>query len=957
MKIQKLTALVMAFTVSCGVIETVNNYSPVSFTASAEEQNTATAVFDSKTSTLTLSGNVVKADVLKYLESGVKSVVAEEGTVLPENCSEMFRRFQSAETIDLSKADTSKVTNMSGMFSECIALKTLDVSGFDTSNVTDMSSMFSECLVLESLDVSRLNTSKVTDMSTMFLACRALKTIDVSGFDTSAVKDMQGMFNDCMELASLDLSKFNTSNVTNMRSMFYGCRSLISLDLSAFDTSNAENMCGMFGYCDKLEFLKVSSFNTSKVNDMEGMFYQCNCLKALDLHSFDTSKVKGMNSMFSECKKLSELDVSSFDTANVEDMTNMFWECDALTNLDLSGFDTSGVKSMRRMFGESNSLKNLDISGFSIKKDCEVGAMFTGCASLETVYVGDGWKIENIADKVSMFDGCISIVGGNGTVYDENKLSSDYAHIDAPDAPGYFTSAEASPRKTAVYDEETGTLTLRGNVNKNAVKRYRDAVTVIAEEGAVLPEDCSFLFNNFSRATTIDLTKADTSKIMDMEAMFMGCRSLRSIDLSKFIVPNASCMKQMFYECEKLESIDLSGIDTSDVKLMTFMFAGCSSLETVDISGFNTVNVYSFSRMFYKCSNLKTVYVGEKWITDGAKADGDGLFEKCEHLVGGNGTKYDADKISIDYARVDVPDAPGYFSVHEGASYETPAELKSTRVTEGKLTYRVFADHAEVLECDKKAEGEVVIADKINGVPVTKIAPAAFGSCFNVKSVVMADTVKVIGDAAFVGSSLDSIKLSDSLEVIGDSAFVDCKLTGIEFPDTLKSIGAEAFTYCPLKKEVVIPASVEQIKTYAFAKSGISNITVLNPDCEISNVKDTIGDVRYIKGHKGSTAQAYADRYDIKFIDIDEKLPVWGDANWDGGVDMADIVLIMQSLANPNKYGLEGTDEHHITVEGQTYADVSRGSQNEANGITGEDALLIQRYLLGEISSIVPKMP
>ena len=43
---------------------------------------------------------------------------------------------------------------------------------------------------------------------------------------------------------------------------------------------------------------------------------------------------------------------------------------------------------------------------------------------------------------------------------------------------------------------------------------------------------------------------------------------------------------------------------------------------------------------------------------------------------------------------------------------------------------------------------------------------------------------------------------------------------------------------------------------------------------------------------------------------------VWGDANDDGSVDMSDVVLIMQSLANPNKYGLNGSDKNHITSNG-----------------------------------------
>ena len=68
-----------------------------------------------------------------------------------------------------------------------------------------------------------------------------------------------------------------------------------------------------------------------------------------------------------------------------------------------------------------------------------------------------------------------------------------------------------------------------------------------------------------------------------------------------------------------------------------------------------------------------------------------------------------------------------------------------------------------------------------------------------------------------------------------------------------------------------------------------------------------------------------------------------GDANCDGNVDMADAVLIMQSLANPDKYGVNGTDAHHITSQGQSNGDVDSGSK----GLTSNDALEIQRYLLG----------
>lgn len=65
---------------------------------------------------------------------------------------------------------------------------------------------------------------------------------------------------------------------------------------------------------------------------------------------------------------------------------------------------------------------------------------------------------------------------------------------------------------------------------------------------------------------------------------------------------------------------------------------------------------------------------------------------------------------------------------------------------------------------------------------------------------------------------------------------------------------------------------------------------------------------------------------------------------------MADVVLIMQSLANPNRYGRDGTDDSHITLQGEVNADVD----NYYNGITSQDAIRIQNFLLGKISSLNP---
>ena len=66
----------------------------------------------------------------------------------------------------------------------------------------------------------------------------------------------------------------------------------------------------------------------------------------------------------------------------------------------------------------------------------------------------------------------------------------------------------------------------------------------------------------------------------------------------------------------------------------------------------------------------------------------------------------------------------------------------------------------------------------------------------------------------------------------------------------------------------------------------------------------------------------------------------YGDANCDGKVDLSDAVLIMQSIANPSKYKL--------TEQGKKNADVS----GENDGITGSDALAIQKYCLRLITKL-----
>ncbi len=80
---------------------------------------------------------------------------------------------------------------------------------------------------------------------------------------------------------------------------------------------------------------------------------------------------------------------------------------------------------------------------------------------------------------------------------------------------------------------------------------------------------------------------------------------------------------------------------------------------------------------------------------------------------------------------------------------------------------------------------------------------------------------------------------------------------------------------------------------------------------------------------------------------IDEpKVTLYGDANCDKQVNMADAVLVMQYLSNPDVYG-EGKKDG-ITSTGLANADVYGGG----DGVTNSDASTIQEYKLGLVSKL-----
>lgn len=182
--------------------------------------------------------------------------------------------------------------------------------------------------------------------------------------------------------------------------------------------------------------------------ESDNMFNNYNLLgwKILEVNStrainIDTSLVETTENMFANCYSMKENDiVKYFDTSSVTNMSGMFYNCYALENLNLTNFDTSSVTDMSGMFESCRALADIDLSSFDTSQVVDMSRMFYGCDYLSKIYASDLFQVGSSVTSTNMFLYCITLVGGNGTVYDNVHFDGQYARIDGGTSkPGYFT--------------------------------------------------------------------------------------------------------------------------------------------------------------------------------------------------------------------------------------------------------------------------------------------------------------------------------------------------------------------------------------------------------------------------------------------------------------------------------------------------------------------------------------
>ena len=147
--------------------------------------------------------------------------------------------------------------------------------------------------------------------------------------------------------------------------------------------------------------------------------------------------------------------------------------------------------------------------------------------------------------------------------------------------------------------------------------------------------DMSYMFWG-SKATTLDLSSFDTSKVTSMSWMFESSAAT-TLDLSSFDTSNVTKMDDMFESSAATEIKGLENFDTSKVTDMSWMFSW-SEATTLNLSSFDTSKVTIMNNMFSgtkvtsldlssfdtsKVTNMGSMFSGSKATTGYARSQED----------------------------------------------------------------------------------------------------------------------------------------------------------------------------------------------------------------------------------------------------------------------------------------------------------------------------------------------
>ena len=632
--------------------ETINSYSP-SDEVIKHFKRSDEAPSESVT-TKVISEEDAQYEVVAWFD-GVDTIYwYSEATriYLNEDCNYMFYYMYKAEEFELNNFDASKMKKAEYMFSNYgnnSSGTSLDLTNWNVENLESAYYMFnsagrnSESI---SIDVSNWKVKNVTNANYMF------QSIGKSG-----------------KKVELKADNLIFKNPTDLNYMFQsiGNESTEEVVISAknLKLEKAENLEYLFGYvCQKAKkcTLNLENFNAPSALNMSYMItiFAQNALDVtLNLNNLNASKAEKLSDFMSySAQNVEKIDmkIDNWDISSAKDLSNMFkyLGINASSNFDLdfSTWKTGKIENiggfMTYAFENSNkkgtpiikiNLSNLDFT--DVKK---MNGMLDGVAyNAKELHMDlSNWKIHNLEDL-----GSIAWRAGDSVDYIDLNLSN-LELLNISEVGSAFHPMAMSAKRANV------------NLSNWKITNCGDISTIFYQSFQEVDD------------LNIDISNWNINDVDDMSAFFYAVgRGSDKVKLiaDNWIINNVKDMQKFFIEvgagAEDFE-YSLNNWQLKNVENMNqFFYAfGRDSTKpvTLDLSNWDTSSTTDMISIFSNMRSLSTIYVSELWNTSKV-TNSDYMFYDCNNLVGGNGTIFNSSKIDKEYARIDTPETPGYFTL------------------------------------------------------------------------------------------------------------------------------------------------------------------------------------------------------------------------------------------------------------------------------------------------------
>lgn len=690
------------------------------------------------------------------------------------------------------------VTSISGTFEKCTSLKEV----FLPSNLVYLGDRtFAGCLNLIKVEIPET----VEELGVnAFLECSGLENLELS---ENITKIGAGAFTGCKGILEFTLPDGLTEISDNL---FSGCK------FSSIQLPNKITRIGSaaFANCSNLVELTIPSGVTELGNNA---FYKCNSLVQIVLPETIT---KIGYAAFSECTELNTIDLPD----GIEEIENLtFNNCTGLKNVFLPeklvsiGYEAFLKCSSLQNIVLPKTLKRIDEQAFKKSgilelyipdsiSEIDTYCLFEYCA-VHNLHLPS--NLNEIGWRMFANSGIVNVsIPENVTVITAEAFNAalQLVHVDLPEnlkslereAFGYCTKLTEvcfhgnAPQEIAgdsflnvdatVYyplENESWTEEKRQNYGGNLTwvacePELMPKPSVEVGDPIVLPKDEGIIYevDDSTETAKVKICSIDTEGVITIAENIEG-------------YPVTEIAEGAFENCDLITALILpESLACIDKKA----FAKCEGLNVIRFQG----EAPKISENAFAGVNAAVHYPEQKssWTEEMRKDYGGKL-------------------IWYGYGKSEQIPKPGDSGTYKSTDSNTV------------MTYTIDAKtgEAEILSCNKNAEGTIVIPSNIGGYPITKIKDYAFQQS-DIENVELSEGIKTLGEGVFYFcKKIKSVKLPEkSLTEIADGAFYGCSnLTEIYIPDSVIRIGISAFARCTALNQVRMPKVLEILDLQAFS--------------------------------------------------------------------------------------------------------------------------------------------